>query len=727
LIQLLRRRDINHEFQNTGDWWADVSPPPDEGSAPPGDADQSLLIERLLAHLNENRHYYNRLLWLTEDPNRRASWLEHYHFEHAGRSGRLIDFVENRVVDVVGDYIVLPMGTNDLVQTLVTPWPEAVRRVVSVPTRGAFAEAKLSNCNACEEIDDSRFWDWQESPCPGEAPSITGVQPGSRARDVSELAPSAPPEASVGVEGAPSAPDPTGMANILELLGRSDIFRDMSGRAELAGVMQAVVNGAVQLQMERLRQQAAAQQSQSQGAGGGATGGGATPSSQTSSGGTSGGASMPATNPVRARERSYRQAQNAVAREVQSGTITPEEGNQYRQELLEGQVRDTIDDPTGLGALTKQGGSGGSGGSTGPRLERITTAVPWPRGLAFVGDRLIVLGRGRPRGAGGPVRNDMAGYLFEVSPLISEPSTARVGASVRGNATILARPSSPPFRLWDPSLGLSDTQTDRPYAGLVYDEASQSYFVACFSGIDVPGGTFRKNSTDAIHRYHAPTTTWHQVEAHNQGDTYPHRGQREGTPLLGWLNGPDGLAVQGNWLYAVAKDNHTLARYDLTEIRRAPAAAGPPVGFMLYRQTGDPETAFFDSPSAVAIRDGFLYVAMRAQFANAIWRFDFDEATGALRSPEWVARFPDGSDLIDIAFNSQGELFASTETTMSVWSVGIPTRNGFTASGVPYARLPALITNIAFDHQDRLYVCCNENVNDPLTPGIAGVVYRVNN
>jgi hypothetical protein len=53
-------------------------------------------------------------------------------------------------------------------------------------------------------------------------------------------------------------------------------------------------------------------------------------------------------------------------------------------------------------------------------LERITTAIPWPRGLVFNDfDELVVLARG---GVGmGPVRGDQGGALFVVD-LISEPA-----------------------------------------------------------------------------------------------------------------------------------------------------------------------------------------------------------------------------------------------------------------------------------------------------------------
>jgi hypothetical protein len=263
------------------------------------------------------------------------------------------------------------MGSTDLVATLVPEWPQPERRIISVPTRGAFAEAKLSNCNACEVIDDTRFWDWQESPCTCEAPEITGIQPRDRAQDT-VLTPSASPS-TIGVEGTPSEPDPTGMANILELLGRSDVFRDMSGRQELASVMQAVVNGAVQLQMERLRQEAAARQQQ--GASSGTRGG--TASSPTSSTPTSTGTSASTSNPVRLHEQAHRMAEEAINRAERNNQIAPATAASLRQRLAESRVQHVEElDPINITGTNPQAAA--SAQRPAPRTGPRGTAVnPW--------------------------------------------------------------------------------------------------------------------------------------------------------------------------------------------------------------------------------------------------------------------------------------------------------------------------------------------------------------
>jgi hypothetical protein len=77
-VPLLRRPDANYRFTDGGEWWADV-----EVTAPETIAslDDEQLERQLLDHLNDNRHYYNRVIWLAEDPNRRAALLERYRFD----------------------------------------------------------------------------------------------------------------------------------------------------------------------------------------------------------------------------------------------------------------------------------------------------------------------------------------------------------------------------------------------------------------------------------------------------------------------------------------------------------------------------------------------------------------------------------------------------------------------------------------------------------------------
>ncbi len=210
--------------------------------------------ERLMRHLQDNALHYSRAIWLNEDRDVRAAWLNLYGFELDGQSGRLLDFVRNEIVGIVGDYIALPLASQDFADALDIPQPE--QRIVSLPTRGLFAEAKLGSCNACEELDVTRFWDWTESPCPEAAPAIEGVHPGSRAQAMGAEPTVTPP--TLGIQAPPAEPEPAAIAAVLDALGKSDVFRDMSNKEGTAGIVESLVKGAIDLEKEKIKQSPAA-------------------------------------------------------------------------------------------------------------------------------------------------------------------------------------------------------------------------------------------------------------------------------------------------------------------------------------------------------------------------------------------------------------------------------------------------------------------------------------
>lgn len=252
--------------------------------------------------------------------------LERYRFDDGARSGRLLDFVENRAVDVIGEYVVFPLASERVSEELRRRGlPQPDERIISVPARGAFAEAKLSHCNACEEIDDTRYWDWQESPCGCDAPEIAPVTAGTRDRETGADS-AALPDPLLTVVTPEAAPEPSGMAAVLELLGESDLFRNMSTSVELAGVMKSLADGAVQLELERVRgqnQQAAADA---------AVAADDRRKRQASSSQTAAPARTEAAapSPVRQRDQAFRQATNTTNRAQQNGDLTAAEAQQQR-------------------------------------------------------------------------------------------------------------------------------------------------------------------------------------------------------------------------------------------------------------------------------------------------------------------------------------------------------------------------------------------------------------
>jgi hypothetical protein len=217
----------------------------------------------LLEHLNHNKLYYSRAIWLAQDPEERTRAFEYYRLEipnpTGGRiEGRLTDLIENRIAGVSGDYVAFPLTVTSLANEFVLN-NEIERRlikkeqIISLPTRGVFAEAKLSHCNSCEERDVTRYWDWTESPCP-EPPEIAPVEAGEHeVTTPPEGTPSTMPLPVVNIVNPPNIPDPTGLAAALGVLRTPDIFRDMSAVNELSDLLQELAEGAVSLVQARQR------------------------------------------------------------------------------------------------------------------------------------------------------------------------------------------------------------------------------------------------------------------------------------------------------------------------------------------------------------------------------------------------------------------------------------------------------------------------------------------
>lgn len=399
------------------------------------------------------------------------------------------------------------------------------------------------------------------------------------------------------------------------------------------------------------------------------------------------------------------------------------------------------------------------------QLERVTAGVPWPRGLAWADDGLVVLARGRHRRAGGidPSIDDMSGSLLRVDPNISEPVRPGVGASekTRRNAKLLVAPTGSPFYLYDGRPDpISDTRMDRPYCTLVWDPASRNFFICGFSGVDLPGGKFRKNATDSIHRYDMRSQRWESVELHDPtvvpeseltnvvpNRYYPHHDPAKNPAPHGRLNGPDGGCVAGRWFYALGKDNHVVVRYDLAAIRKDAAAPAPhsevaldPYVRLSY-PGGERDVALF-GPSAIAYHDSWLYIGYRTTSAIVRYRLDEDhrvvEPRGELVAvfEPWSPERRRSANVIDIAFNSKGELYVSCAGQGRIWKIGKPSaerpfygddQSGRATSAKPLIDLAkhrgkkAACGNLLFDDLDRLYVCVG---NYDADRRIAGAVYR---
>jgi hypothetical protein len=100
--------------------------------------------------------------------------------------------------------------------------------LVPLPSGGVHGEAMLGRANAAEKLDLTRFWDWQESPIPIQAPDIGPVGTGSRGTQ-DDVMPGSLDAPIVNIQTPPSLPDPTGVSAVLNAVTTSNLFRDMSG------------------------------------------------------------------------------------------------------------------------------------------------------------------------------------------------------------------------------------------------------------------------------------------------------------------------------------------------------------------------------------------------------------------------------------------------------------------------------------------------------------------
>jgi outer membrane protein OmpA-like peptidoglycan-associated protein len=324
----------------------------------------AVCAQRLLDHIRTNQAYYWSLILMNRPPNEYAVEFDKISY----RSGTLLEHADFHPIAVFGDYIVFPLNartgstsSGSLAKDLLASQIEPIHTFVNLPTRGVLAEAKLSDCNACEEIDETRFWNWAESPCTDEAPTITGVSPGSRARDI-DTRPSELPSPVVNIVNPPAAPDPTGLAAAMNVIGTPNIFRDMSGRQELSSLLQRLTDGTISMAQARRDAQRLQQQP-----------------ANANTAASPGGATRQNAREIIGQDQAVTQA---IRRAQNSGSITPAEARGFtRQHIGNVLANESERAGTGTGSSTTYPDTNDWG--TGPVL--VPTVAPEHRRLgAFI-------------------------------------------------------------------------------------------------------------------------------------------------------------------------------------------------------------------------------------------------------------------------------------------------------------------------------------------------------
>ena len=281
---------------------------------PPGRSAESIEEEakflEFKEHLLNNRAHYERAIRLGSTREKRAFELASL---PVGSGASLLEKVENRPIEVLGDYVAYPCvdaawsnRIDAAIKAIELPDVTPDERLVTLPTRGVFAEAKLGHCNASEEMDPTRFWKWEEHPIPHMAPDIEAIKAGQHLVKDLNLQSTPFPQSMLNIVNPPNAPDPTGLASAMNVLAASNIFRDMSGRAEVADLLKKLSDSSVAI--------AGVAQKAGTGGVGGSSGGG----------GASGGASKPPATGV-GTDTGQSPTPPAASGENQSAAAAPEQ------------------------------------------------------------------------------------------------------------------------------------------------------------------------------------------------------------------------------------------------------------------------------------------------------------------------------------------------------------------------------------------------------------------
>lgn len=236
---------------------------PDELRNPKKEDETAITV--LMQHLNENIEHYHQAIWWNMNPQRRFTLLDGIKIPDENgipdsiRGKSVASIVENKLIGFAGNALIMPVSAGynaDPVYRIVENEEEYQTELsklkipvynlldhyqpitpidpfrISLPTKGVFAEAVMGACNSCEKMDDSRFWKWEEHPSPDEPTAINPINTDSRYQKPIEATPSQLPQPIVNIQNAPSAPDPTGLGKAFELLGKNDLFKDITGLSE---------------------------------------------------------------------------------------------------------------------------------------------------------------------------------------------------------------------------------------------------------------------------------------------------------------------------------------------------------------------------------------------------------------------------------------------------------------------------------------------------------------
>ncbi|MHA7854918.1 DUF2272 domain-containing protein [Marinobacter shengliensis] len=193
---------------------------------------------KLLEHINDNLHYYHKVIWWTMDRDELYMLLDGFAISPSdGRS--IASVVEREPIAIMGNTLVFKvaagafLGINghesyeDAFRYYKGEGAPAMPMRISLPTDGLYAQAIMDECNACEEHEGSTDWVLKD-----EDPALADF-PGnffdSRRSQPQDMTPTNMPDSIINLQNAPAAPAPQGFGDILGAVANSNAFRDMAG------------------------------------------------------------------------------------------------------------------------------------------------------------------------------------------------------------------------------------------------------------------------------------------------------------------------------------------------------------------------------------------------------------------------------------------------------------------------------------------------------------------
>jgi len=200
--------------------------------------------KEVIRHLIQNQLYYSQAIWKSLDPAIIGMLLSRYTYPNEnGKKIPLLELIDPVPAATVGNYLCFRAPGIESSQKVMKRYARPAHEdIVPVPSGGVFAEAVLGRFNSAEKLDITRFWNWQDSPIPIQAPDIAPLTAGTRKSD-EPLTPGQLGQPVLNIVNAPPMPDPQGLASALAAVQNGNMFRDMSGLAATIDMLKDSVSG----------------------------------------------------------------------------------------------------------------------------------------------------------------------------------------------------------------------------------------------------------------------------------------------------------------------------------------------------------------------------------------------------------------------------------------------------------------------------------------------------